>query len=45
LAFVRRAGFICEGTSRRYLKVGGEWRDHEHWVMLVEEWRAGHTRA
>jgi [ribosomal protein S5]-alanine N-acetyltransferase len=45
LAFVRRAGFIYEGTSRRYLKLGDEWRDHEHWVMLAEEWRAGHARA
>jgi ribosomal-protein-alanine N-acetyltransferase len=45
LAFVRRAGFICEGSSRAYLKLGGEWRDHEHWVMLAEEWRAGHARA
>jgi [ribosomal protein S5]-alanine N-acetyltransferase len=45
LALVRRSGFICEGTSRRYLKLGGEWRDHEHWVLLAEEWRAGHGRA
>jgi ribosomal-protein-alanine N-acetyltransferase len=42
-ALVRRAGFICEGTSRRYLMLGGEWRDHEHWVLLAEEWRAGHA--
>ena len=45
VALVRRAGFICEGTSRRYLKLGGEWRDHEHWVLLAEESRAGHGRA
>jgi ribosomal-protein-alanine N-acetyltransferase len=44
-ALVRRAGFVCEGTSPRYLKLGGEWRDHEHWVLLAEEWRAGHARA
>lgn len=39
-ALVRRAGFICEGSSRRYLKLGGEWCDHEHWVILAEEWCA-----
>jgi [ribosomal protein S5]-alanine N-acetyltransferase len=45
LALVGRAGFIYEGTSRSYLKLGGVWRDHEHWVLLAEEWRANHGRA
>ena len=40
IALVRRAGFTYEGTSRRYLKLGGEWRDHEHWVLLAEDWAA-----
>ena len=40
IALVRRAGFECEGSSRRYLKLGGEWRDHQHWVMLAEDWAA-----
>jgi ribosomal-protein-alanine N-acetyltransferase len=39
IALVRRAGFVKEGTSRRYLRIGGGWRDHEHWVMLRESWR------
>jgi ribosomal-protein-alanine N-acetyltransferase len=39
IALVRRAGFVKEGTSRRYLRIGGGWRDHEHWVMLRENWR------
>lgn len=41
IALVRRAGFRYEGTARRYLKIGGRWRDHEHWVALREEWRGG----
>jgi [ribosomal protein S5]-alanine N-acetyltransferase len=40
IALVRRAGFRREGLSRRYLKIGGRWRDHERWALLVEEWRA-----
>lgn len=39
IALVKRAGFVYEGTSRRYLQVDGDWRDHEHWAMLVEDWR------
>lgn len=39
LALVKRAGFIREGYSRRYLKVCGRWRDHERWAILGEDWR------
>ncbi|HEY8410720.1 MAG TPA: GNAT family protein, partial [Pyrinomonadaceae bacterium] len=38
LALVQRAGFVKEGFSRRYLKIGGRWRDHERWTLLVEDW-------
>lgn len=41
IAIVRRAGFVQEGYSRRYLKIGGRWRDHERWAVLAEDWRAG----
>lgn len=40
LALVKRAGFVREGYSRRYLKIGGRWRDHERWAILAETWRA-----
>lgn len=41
LALVKRAGFAREGYSRRYLKIGGRWRDHERWAILAEDWKTG----
>jgi ribosomal-protein-alanine N-acetyltransferase len=40
IALVRRCGFVREGFSERYLKVGGRWRDHERWAIRSEQWRA-----
>ncbi|HZE72205.1 MAG TPA: GNAT family protein [Pyrinomonadaceae bacterium] len=40
LALVKRAGFVQEGFSRRYLKICGQWRDHERWAILAEDWKA-----
>lgn len=37
IALVRRLGFRLEGFSPRYLKIGGEWRDHERWALLADE--------
>jgi [ribosomal protein S5]-alanine N-acetyltransferase len=40
IALVRRSGFVREGFSERYLKIGGRWCDHERWAIRSEQWRA-----
>jgi ribosomal-protein-alanine N-acetyltransferase len=39
IALVKSLGFRQEGYSPRYLKIGGRWRDHERWALLVDDWR------
>ena len=39
IALVKQCGFSKEGFSKRYLKIGGAWRDHERWALLVEDWK------
>lgn len=39
-----RCQFRLEGYSPSYLKVGGQWRDHERWAVLSDEWRAHRRR-
>ncbi len=41
IAVLRKTGFTKEGFSRKYLKVGGRWRDHERWAIIAEDWRKG----
>lgn len=32
---VKRLGFVKEGYSKDYLKINGQWRDHERWASLL----------
>ncbi len=37
IRLVCTAGFKREGYSPRYLKIDGEWRDHERWAILADD--------
>ncbi len=39
IAVLKRCGFTKEGFSRKYLKIGGRWRDHERFAIILEDWR------
>ncbi len=34
---LRRAGFTKEGLARGFVRVGGQWRDHERWALLASD--------
>jgi [ribosomal protein S5]-alanine N-acetyltransferase len=34
---IEKAGFTCEGLSKKYLQINGEWEDHMHYVILNEK--------
>jgi ribosomal-protein-alanine N-acetyltransferase len=36
IGLVRRLGFRREGMPPRYLRINGEWRDHERWALLAD---------
>jgi len=38
IALVKRLGFRKEGYSKRYLRIGGQWCDHERWAITREDW-------
>ncbi len=37
IALVKALGFTKEGFSRKYLQIGDEYRDHERWAFLAED--------
>jgi ribosomal-protein-alanine N-acetyltransferase len=47
IALVQRLGFRLEGLSPRYLRMDGDWRDHERWALLADEiaWHGSGTSA
>ena len=39
IRLVAGAGFIQEGFSRQYLRIGGQqWMDHQRWAIINEDW-------
>jgi len=36
IAVARKCGFQLEGFSPKYLKILGQWRDHERWALLAD---------
>ncbi len=38
IALVKRLGFRYEGTATRYLRIAGQWEDHERWGLTAEDW-------
>ena len=45
IGLVRSLGFRLEGYSPRYLKIGGEWRDHERYAITSEEWNVDSAQS
>jgi len=39
IALVQSLGFRLEGFSPKYLKISGQWRDHERYALLAPEWK------
>ena len=40
IAVLERNGFVKEGFSEKYLKIGGRWCDHERWAIVRENWKS-----
>src|SRR5690349_4622117 len=44
IAVLKRCGFTREGFSRKYLKIGGRWRDHERFAIIFEDWKSARKK-
>jgi ribosomal-protein-alanine N-acetyltransferase len=43
IALAAGAGFLRDASPPRFLKIGGQWRDHDRWVLSAERWRMLHS--
>jgi ribosomal-protein-alanine N-acetyltransferase len=39
ISLAHGAGFERDSAAPRYLKIAGQWRDHDRWVLSAERWR------
>lgn len=39
IALVKSIGFVKEGFSEKYLKIGDEYKDHERWAYLADAFK------
>jgi [ribosomal protein S5]-alanine N-acetyltransferase len=44
ISLAHGAGFVRDDCPPRYLKIGGQWRDHDRWVLTAARWRSRHAR-
>ncbi len=40
IALAAGAGFVRDEAPPRYLKIAGQWRDHDRWVLTASRWRS-----
>jgi [ribosomal protein S5]-alanine N-acetyltransferase len=38
ISLVEKTGFTKEGYSPKYLRIEGEWKGHERWAIINENW-------
>ena len=38
IGLIKSSGFIKEGFSKKYLKIGDDYKDHERWAILADDY-------